>query len=151
MKVAHYIGNHTKDTPSVRLGWFLTRLVQKGKYKNVTHCEAILLEHEDGSVTIGSSSLRDGGVRIKRCFLTPENWLITDFPQWDAIESAAWFAEHDGEKYDWRGAFASWLPISWSGYNEWFCNESVAASVGIESPEIFGPAQFAAICASLKK
>jgi len=150
LKVAHFIGKHTKDTPSVRLGWFLTRLVQKGKYKQVTHCEAILAEHDDGSVTIGSSSLRDGGVRTKRCFLTPENWLIMDVPRWDANKAAAWFAEHDGEKYDLRGAFASWLPISWSGYNEWFCNESVASSVDIESPEIFGPAQFAAICASLK-
>jgi len=150
LKVAHFIGKHTKDTPSVRLGWFLTRLVQKGKYKQVTHCEAILEEHGDGSVTIGSSSLRDGGVRTKRCFLTPENWLIMDVPQWDSAKAAVWFAEHDGEKYDLRGAFASWLPISWSGYNEWFCNESVAASVGIESPEIFGPAQFAAICSSLK-
>lgn len=58
MKVAHYIGSHEKDTLTVRIGWWLTRFVQKGKYKQVTHSEAILAEHEDGSVTIGSSTLR---------------------------------------------------------------------------------------------
>lgn len=151
MKVACFIGKHTKDTTSVRLGWFLTRLVQKGQFKQVTHVEAILYEYEDGSVTIGSASLREGGVRIKKTKLASENWIIFDIPEWDEIESASWFAIHNGEKYDWRGAFASWLPFSWSRKNQWFCNEAVAASVGLSSPEIFGPAQFAAICHSLQK
>lgn len=146
MRVALYIGKHTKDTPSVRLGWWLTRLVQKGKFKQVTHVEAILAEHDDGSVTIGSASLRDGGVRTKRTTLTPGNWIIMDVPGWDATEAAAWFADHEGDPYDWRGAFASCMPFDWSDHNEWFCNEAVAASVGIESAWIFGPAQFAEIC-----
>jgi len=148
VKVALFIGNHTKDTPGVRLGWWLTRLVQKGTYSNVTHVEAILAEHEDGSVTIGSSSIRDGGVRIKRCVLTPEHWIIVDVPQWDAIEAAVWFAEHDGEPYDWRGAFATCMPFSWDEKG-WFCNGAVLASVGFSNPEIFGPSHFASIAASL--
>ncbi len=150
MKIAFYIGDHDKDTWSVRLGWWLTRLVQKGQFKQVTHVEAILAEHEDGSVTIGSSSLRDGGVRMKRCFLTLEHWIIIDVPQWDATKAAAWFVEHDGQPYDWRGAFASCMPFDWGDHNEWFCNEAVAAAVGFKSPEIFGPAQFAEICNSIK-
>lgn len=149
MKVCLFIGKHTKDTPSVRLGWFLTRLVQKGSYSNVTHVEAILAEHEDGSVTIGSSSLRDGGVRTKRCFLTPENWIIVDVPQWDVAKSAAWFSEHDGEPYDWRGAFATCMPFAWDEKG-WFCNGAVLASVGFNSPEIFGPSHCASIANSLK-
>lgn len=149
MLVAHFIGSHTKDTPGVRLGWWLTRLVQKGKYKEVTHCEAILAEHEDGSVTIGSSSVRDWGVRIKRCHLAPGNWLIADVPQWDRIEAAVWFAYHNGDPYDWRGAFASCMPFSWSEGSEWFCNEAVGDSVRLASPEIFGPAQFASVCFSV--
>jgi hypothetical protein len=150
MKVVFFTGKHTKDTPSVRLGWWLTRLVQKGEFSNVTHVEAILAEHDDGSVTIGSSSLRDGGVRFKQCHLNPEHWIIVDVPQWDAAKAAQWFAEHDGEKYDWRGAFATCMPFSWGRKDEWFCNGAVAASVGFNSPEIFGPSQFAAICHSLK-
>jgi hypothetical protein len=150
VKIALFIGNHTKDTPSVRLGWWLTRLVQKGDYRNVTHVEAILAEHEDGSVTIGSASLRDGGVRMKKCHLNPEHWDIVDVPQWDAEKANQWFIEHDGEPYDWRGAFASCMPFSWGEWDEWFCNGAVGASVGLKCPEIFGPSQFAAICHSLK-
>ena len=146
MKIALYVGEHTKDTPGVRLGWWATRLVQKGRFKRVTHVEAILEEHEDGSVTIGSASLRDGGVRTKRCHLDAGNWLIVNVHAWSASRAARWFAEHAGERYDWRGAFASCMPFSWGRKDEWFCNGSVGAAVGLESPETFGPAQFAAIC-----
>jgi hypothetical protein len=150
MKVALFIGEHTKDNPTVRLGWWLTRMVQKGEFSRVTHVEAILAEHEDGSVTIGSASLREGGVRFKRCHLTPEHWIIVDVPRWDAAKAAQWFAEHDGEKYDWRGAFASCMPFAWGRKNEWFCNGAVGESVGLNSSEIFGPSQFASICESIK-
>lgn len=150
MKVCLYIGNHDKETWSVRLGWWLTSLVQKGRFANVTHVEAILKEHEDGSVTIGSASLLDGGVRMKRVHLNPDNWLIVDVPKWSADDALLWFIEHDGEPYDWRGAFASCMPFQWREEGEWFCNEAMAASVGFESPEIFGPSHFAAICYSLQ-
>jgi hypothetical protein len=41
MIVLDYIGNHSKDTIPVRLGWALTRLVQRGEYQRVTHTEAV--------------------------------------------------------------------------------------------------------------
>lgn len=47
MKTAHYIGDHAGDTLLVRTGWALTRLVQRGDWRNVTHCEAILAERDD--------------------------------------------------------------------------------------------------------
>jgi len=150
MKVALYIGSHEKDSWTVRLGWAVTRLVQKGKFSNVTHVEAILKEHENGEVTIGSSSIREGGVRIKRCKLEPEHWIILDVPRWDADESLMWFIEHSGEPYDWRGALASCMPFDWRQKKQWFCNEAVGASIGLTSPDIFGPAQFAAMADSLK-
>lgn len=79
MKIACYIGSHKKDRFSVCLGWMLVRFVQRGRFSHVTHVEAVLAEHEDGTFDIGSASLRDGGVRVKyRTFLAPENWLIFD-------------------------------------------------------------------------
>lgn len=144
MKVALYIGSHEKDTFIVRLGWAATRLVQKGEFANVTHVEAILAEHGDGSVDIGSASIREGGVRIKTTKLNPEHWIIVDVPKWSVVKARKWFAEHSGEKYDSRGAFASAFPIQWKQKDRWFCNESVGASAGMKSPEIFGPSQFAA-------
>lgn len=71
MRVACFIGDHAKDDLLTRIGWVGTRLVQKGSFQRVTHVEAILEEHEDGQVTIGSASLRDGGVRVKTVKLHP--------------------------------------------------------------------------------
>lgn len=149
MLIAHYIGNHAKDTLLVRAGWWITRLVQRGAYKAVTHVEAVHAVNADGTVTIASASLRDGGVRTKHNVrLNPAHWLIVDVPVWDVQKSIDWFAFNDGLPYDWRGALATVLPGTQSD-NGWFCNEAVGASVGTKDPQIFGPAQFAAITLSI--
>lgn len=148
MKVALYIGTHAKDDALTRIGWAVTRAVQKGKFRRCTHVEAILEEHADGLVTIGSASLRDGGVRTKTVKLNPEHWLIFDVPSWDVLRAQVWFVEHDGEGYDSRGAFVTWLPATWNRDDEWFCNEAVGASVGMVDPDIYGPSHFAATAAS---
>ena len=94
MKIAFYIGTHASDKFIVRLGVKLTRLVQKGPYGNVTHVEAIHKEYADGTVTIASSSIRDGGVRTKRVKLTRDNWIIVDVQQWDVFLSLQLFIIH---------------------------------------------------------
>ena len=149
MKIALYIGNHKNDSLIDRIGWALNRATQKGEFAAVTHVEAILSENADGTVTIGSASLRDNGVRTKAAILNPEHWIIADVPLWSAAKSAAWFDKHNGEKYDYRGAFVTWLPAQWSQKNTWFCNQAVAASVDFKSPEIFSPSQFAAIALTI--
>lgn len=148
MLIACYIGDHAKDDLLTRIGWAVTRLVQKGSLQRVTHVEAVLQEHEDGSVTIGSASLRDGGVRVKTVKLNPDHWIIIDVPSWDVLRAQQWFADHAGEAYDWRGAFVTWLPATWDRKKQWFCNESVAASVGVVDPDIQGPSQFASMALS---
>jgi len=149
MKVALYVGDHSNDDWLVQMTCRVIRLVQKGPFRMVTHVEAIHAEHADGSVTIASSSLRDKGVRTKRVVLTPGNWQIIDVPLWDTQRSIDWFKLHDGMPYDWRGALATQLPGSGRA-NEWFCNEAVGASVGLQTPDRLGPHQFAAIASSLQ-
>jgi hypothetical protein len=146
MLTAHYIGTHRNDTLSVRTGWAVTRLVQRGAYKRCTHSEAIHELHADGSVTIASSSARDGGVRPKRTRLTAGNWLILDVPAWDVQRSIALLAQTEGAPYDMLGAISTALLIGQRG-DRWFCNEWVAHPF-LRSSYIFGPAQFAAVCAS---
>jgi hypothetical protein len=150
MLIAHYIGNHSADPLNVRLGWACVRLVQKGAFSRVTHCEAILREYGAGVADIASSSLRDGGVRKKEnVALDPGNWKIADVPLFDAAKAAEWFAEHDGAPYDFRGALATVLPGRTQA-GHFFCNYSVGAAPGVLlTPECFTPAQFAAICFSL--
>lgn len=150
MKTALYIGTHSRDTLTVRAGWAVTRLVQRGAYQRVTHTEMIIDELTDGSVVIASSSLRENGVRQKIANLTAGNWMIVDVPSWSEKQSIEWFAKHDGEKYDWRGAMATVLPGKQCD-DKWYCNESCGASVGIVEPHLFGPSQYAAIAMSLGK
>jgi hypothetical protein len=149
MLIAHYIGNHAKDSFSVRCGWWLTRKAQKGPYGGVTHCEAIHEVFDNGSVTIASASLRDGGVRAKNTWLTPGNWLVVDVPAWDVRASAALLFRTAGQPYDLRGAIATELP-GCPQEGRWFCNEWVGYPY-LKAPATFGPHQFAAITLSLGK
>ncbi len=145
MKVCLFVGRHDKDTLAVRAGWEITRFAQKGPLGIVTHTEAIHDEYTDGRVRIASSSLRDGGVRGKDVRLTADNWRIVDVPVWSLSRSQEWFAAHDGELYDLRGALATVLPGT-GVWNRKFCNQAVGASGGLRCPETFSPSQFAAVC-----
>jgi hypothetical protein len=147
VKVALFVGDHQDDAWSIRAGWWLTRKVQKGPYGEVTHVEAILQEHLDGSVTIASASVRDGGVRSKSAHLNALHWRIVDVPQWDTQASQALLAETGGRGYDWRGAIAT-VFLGSQNADQWFCNEWVGYPF-IKASATFSPSQFAAICLSL--
>jgi hypothetical protein len=146
MLVAHYIGAHRGDSLKVRSGWAVVRSVQRGEFKRVTHCESILQEHDDGTVTIASSSLRDDGVRAKQVRLKPWHWLIADVPSWDVLRAVALLDETEGMPYDIFGAVATVLPTRQKG-DSYFCSEWVATPF-LCSPHTFGPAQLAAITMS---
>lgn len=149
MIVIHYIGNHAADSLGVRLGWALTRICQRGQFRRVTHCEAVHQVHSDGTVTMASSSLREGGVRGKtRVRLTPGHWLVHDVPAWPVVRSIDLLQRTHGQPYDLRGAVATVLLWLGQSGSRWFCNEWVATPY-LKSPGIFGPAQFAAITATV--
>ena len=147
MLIILYIGDHAKDDLLTQVGWWLTELAQKGPYDNVTHMEAVHELHADGSVTIASASLRDGGVRPKRVKLNPHHWLIADVGVWDVECSKDLLTDTVGQPYDWRGALALFLPGS-PVAGRWFCNHWVLSPY-IKASETFSPAQAAAIVFSL--
>lgn len=147
MKIAHYTGDHTGDDWFARAGVWVTRLGQKGVYGDITHTEAIHSEHSDGSVTIASSSLRDGGVRSKRVMLNPDHWIITDMPQWDVAQSVLLLERTRGWPYDLRGALATVLPGRPSD-RAYFCNRWVSQPY-LQASGSFGPHHLAAICLSI--
>ena len=147
MKIAFYIGDHSQDSFSEQAGYWLIKLMQKGPYGDITHVEAIHAEHEDGSVTIASSSLRDNGVRAKVVKLNPLHWIIVDVPSWDVALSIAHLATTLGHKYDIRGAIATVFLGSQDNDRD-FCNEWVATPF-LKAPGTFSPSQFAAICLSI--
>lgn len=149
MIILGYIGNHAKDTWSVRLGWFLIRLVQSGTYKRITHTESVLEGTNYKNCTIASSSARDGGVRTRHnVSLTKGNWVAVDVPTWDANDAAIWFYNHRGQAYDWWGAAASVLFFLRGALGKWFCNESCAAPF-IQTPEQYTPSKFWAVALAM--
>lgn len=148
MIVLGYIGNHKKDSILSRIGWAMTRLVQRGFFQNVTHVEAFYGFGDGGLAQIGSASLLDGGVRTKSVRLNEEHWIAIDVPDWDAGASLKFIQAHLWEGYDTRGALAT-VFLGGQDEDRWFCNEIVAASVGVVSPDIFGPAQFMSLALSM--
>jgi len=147
MKVALYTSNHIADSLSVRAGWWITRKVQKGPFSSTTHIEAIHKEHSDGTVTIASSSLRDGGVRSKEILLNPLHWRIIDVPMWDVEKSIKLLSHTKGAKYDFRGAIATAF-IGSPQAGRFFCNQWVGFPY-LQASATFGPHHFHAICLSL--
>jgi hypothetical protein len=76
------------------------------------------------------------------------NWVAIDVPLWDANKSKEFIERLSGCKYDWLGAVAT-VFLGRQNKNRWFCSEVIGASVGLVSPELFGPAQLMAIAMSL--
>lgn len=135
MKFLIYVGDHKKDTWLVQAGWWLTRRVQSGAFKQVTHMECVLSGANYKNCEIASSSARDGGVRIKpNVALTKNNWRVLDASKFYAEESRTWFDVHQGAPYSWVGAAATkltafqFLALALRGF---FCNWACLASCGL--------------------
>lgn len=146
MIVLGYIGNHKGHGFRRRAGREMIRLGQFGyTHRNVTHTE-MLLSGTWRDADIASSSLMDGGVRIKTGErLKREHWIAIDVPNWDARSCSIWFFSHNGERYDSRGAIGSVL----YGFGQdagWFCNEACGASVEQIDPHKMPPAGFINYC-----
>lgn len=148
MIVLAYVGRHKGEGLRAWLGWALIRLGQVGRtHRRVTHTE-ILLDGQWHSAVIGSSSLLDGGVRIKRFVrLTPGNWrafYLPDGPQRSTALAWGWFQKHQGQPYDWRGAVGSVLYGLGHRAGSWFCNEACGAALRQTDPHKSPPAAFIA-------
>lgn len=132
MITLHYIGDHAKDTWLVRFGWWLTRRVQSGEFKRVTHMECVHAGTNYKLCTIASSSARDGGVRVKPdVALTKGNWLALDVPNYQIEASKKWFTDFDDEPYNWIAAAGTKLPsLQWLGFalRGFFCNWACLAA-----------------------
>lgn len=152
MIVLGYIGDHKKDTLSVRLGWWLTRAAQSGEYKQITHTESVLEGDNYKQCIIASSSARNGGVRQKQ--ITPEfhltkgHWVAINVPTWNVSLARQWFAENETLGYDWWGAVGSVLPFINSNSDKWFCNAASGAPF-IKTPKQFSPSEFWALALSI--
>lgn len=159
--IAFYIGDHAGDGLAARLGVAVIRWAQKGaEFADATHCEQILAINGDGTVDIGSATLRRehpttgaNGVRVKRrVALNPTHWRVYWCEQHGALfdpDTARGLLERqDGKRYDLRGAVASAVLRIRQQVNRWFCSEIVLACAGFKDAWQFTPARAEAVVAS---
>lgn len=158
--IAFYISDHAGDGLAAKAGVAIIRWAQQGaRFADATHCEQILALHEDGTVDIGSATLRrehpvtgHNGVRTKRVALKPGHWriyfcrqqgpLFNPAPDPDPIKT------EDGKRYDLRGAMASAVLRIRQAVNRWFCSEFVMFRAGFIDCWLFTPARAEAVIAA---
>lgn len=77
-----------------------------------------------------SSSIQDGGVRSKHINIWSGSWDVVEIGGDEAV-AKAWFEQHDGQDYDWLGAFRFAIPFLRHRSGKWFCSEAVGAALGL--------------------
>jgi hypothetical protein len=125
MKIAFYIAEN---------GMWLDKLISFFTVSKYSHCELVFSDGE-----FGSSSARDGGLRLK--YIEQDfKWDIYDLKNLDGSEISKehetlihdWFLKHAGEKYDWSGAIMSLFGVNWTSDDKKFCSYVCAALVGLD-------------------
>lgn len=125
---------------AARLSDWIIRTLTGSPY---SHCE-LAVPCADGQYDCYSSSIRDGGVRVKTMPLPDAKWDLIPVPATEAQVQAAFEATR-GAKYDWLGAMgviARWRHDK----RKWFCSEWCAMALGLANPERFSPGSLAEYC-----
>ena len=127
--------------PSVATARVSDWIIRKLTGSPYSHCE-LALPHGNGQYDCCSSSIRDGGVRVKGMPLPSEKWdLIPVDVSREQVYAA--LVATIGAKYDWLGAtgvIARWRHDRY----KWFCSEWCAMALGLANPERFCPGSLAA-------
>jgi hypothetical protein len=147
MITLHYTGKPKRGI-AARAGYHATVFGQRAfgpNLKRVTHTELLLGGHWH-SASIASSSIVDGGVRIRHGVrLNPAHWVALERPLHPDHEASLqdWFTRHNGQGYDLFGAVGSVVPaLVRHGNGKWFCTEAVAAALRYSMPHTLCPAAF---------
>jgi len=103
-----------------KYGTWLDKLISAVTFSQYSHCE---LKFSDN--VCGTSSIRDGGVRLKRINIHPDHWDIFDVETTQAeFAIRYWFYTYSEEKYDHIGAICSAFGFNPGiDNNKWFCSE----------------------------
>lgn len=128
--LALYKGKKTGVNPTAllaRLSDWLTRKLTKGIY---SHCELVVAkeEPEGGHYNYRkhyycySSSIRDGGVRVKEIDVNNDKWDLILLNMMTEQQIINYFNRTQGAKYDWWGALGIVLGIK-QKRSKFFCSE----------------------------
>jgi hypothetical protein len=130
------------------MGYHATKFGQRAygpELARITHTE-LLLCGPWHSASIASSSIVDGGVRIRHNVrLNPAHWVALERPLRADYEASLqdWFVRNKGKPYDLRGAAGCVMPALVQHNNgAYYCTEGVASAARYAAPHTFCPAAF---------
>jgi len=130
MKIAFYKG--------LKYGNWLDKLICLGTMSRYSHCEIVF---SDG--VSASSSPRDGGVRFKNINYSDDKWTLFDVIYPSDVDFEAMvryhFAVHEGDKYDYLGAFFSAFGIDASSDDRKFCSQICGLILGSTNSGVITP------------
>jgi len=129
MKAAFY-----KGVPPGARGIY-NRLIRWWTRSDYSHVELVF---SDGLAA--SSSFMDGGVRFKWITFDPAHWDFIELPVALEPTARAWFDLHRGEKYDLWGNAHFVLARIPHDKDRWYCDEAVAAALGVTDAWRYDPA-----------
>ena len=132
---------------AARLSDWIIRTLTGSPY---SHCElAVLVKPKSSLHPFGhtapavfdcySSSIRDGGVRVKIMPLPPEKWDLIPIRQTNAYaDTLNHYGATRGQPYDWLGAVG--VITRWrDDRRKWFCSEWCAAALRLDNSARFSP------------
>ena len=140
MQVAFYKGR--KRLFNRLTSWWL-----RGPY---SHVELVLGYDEAGQAICASSSMMDGGVRVKHMRLDPEHWDLVDVSG-SADAAWSWLRKHEGAGYDYLGLLGFVARVIGHSKSRFVCSEAVAEMLGIPDGWRFDPCSLYAAVSYLHK
>lgn len=132
MKLALYKGKGS-------LGNALVRWWKRSPY---SHCEIVIGDN------CYSSSITDGGVRVKKIVLNPDHWDLIDLPWANATDVLAYYETTKGQPYSWKSLL--WSQIFNREYDEpraAFCSDWCGAALKVPNPQTYSPEGLGDLCA----
>ena len=128
MQVAFYRGR--KRLFNRMTSWWL-----RGPY---SHAELVLGYDEAGQAICASSSMMDGGVRVKHMTLNPDHWDVVSVSG-SADAAWAWLGKHQGAEYDYLGLLGFVARAFGHHPSRFICSEAVAEMLGMPEGWRFDP------------
>ena len=128
--------NSLRDT-FYRTGDEIIRFFTNGKY---SHCEIVCLyleQDDDLLFECYSSSIMDGGVRLKLMPLPVEKWDLVKV-NIDINLIRLFYNRTKGAKYDILGAIGVVLPVG-ENKRKYFCSEWCAKAIELANPRKYSP------------
>lgn len=103
-----------------------------------SHCELVLGFDPIGRAICASSSMMDGGVRVKHMTLDPSHWDVV--PVSGSLTAAwGWMNKHTGAGYDFLGLFGFVARFVGHDKSKFVCSEAVAEMLGMTDGWRFDP------------